>query len=92
MYLFLEKIDQFIAFANQKVSTHTKELGIELGKCEDDSRDLKEKCFHIHQYRLDRELVNKIDELSNQDAPVLKPSLGILKDYFLSIFKNRALG
>jgi hypothetical protein len=92
VYLFLQKIDQFTDFAKQKVSTHTRELGIEYRECGDNSRDLKEKFFHLHQHRLERELLNKIDELSNQNAQVLKPSLGILKDYYLSIFKNRALG
>lgn len=91
MYLFLERIDQFAAFAKQKVSTHTKELSTEFGQRGSDSRHLKEKFFQVHQTRLERELSNKIDELSDQNAQVLKPSLGILKDYYLSIFKNRAL-
>jgi hypothetical protein len=92
MYLFLLKIDQFTNFAKQKVSTHTKELGIEFGNCEGDSSDLKEKFFQQHQFKLEGELVNKIDELSDENTQVLKPSLGILKDYYLSIFKNQALG
>lgn len=88
MYRFLQKLDEFTDFAKQKVSIHTKELGDQNHKLKITS-EVIEKSFHHHEQILKRELEKKIDELSTRDRTLLKPSLGILKDYYLDIFRSR---
>ncbi len=87
MYLFQQKLDQFTAFAKQQVSIHAKEICIPFARPATISRNLKEELFRQHQQMLELELALKIDELSNQYDSILRPSLGILKNYYLTIFK-----
>lgn len=52
-------------------------------------REFMEKSIPHQRQILEQELVKKMDELSSQNAPLLKRSLGILMDYYLNIFQNR---
>lgn len=89
MYSFLQKLDQFTDFAQQKVSIHAKFIGEQNHKSKVTSEAM-EKYFHYHEEVLKQELEKKIAELSIGDGILLNPSLRMLKDYYLDIFKNKA--
>jgi hypothetical protein len=75
---FPKKLDQFTIFAAQKVTALSKELA--------DNNNSFEECETI----LDRDLTDKIGELTMHDDLMLEPSLTLLKQYYLDLFRMRA--
>lgn len=75
---FLKKVDQFTIFAAQKVTALSKQLA--------DNNNSFEKCEII----LDRDLADKIGELTLHDDLMLEASLTLLKQYYLDLFRMRA--
>jgi hypothetical protein len=79
---FPKKLDQFTIFAAEKVTAVSKELANNNNSFDKSSC---KKCELI----LDRELTNKIAELTRSDDPMLEPSLTLLKQYYLDLFRTR---
>ena len=82
---FPKKIDLFTAFAAQKITNHSKEITVQTT---DQSLDWSENSFPNHEQLLEEELTNKIQELSCS-CEVLEPSLKILKQYYINLFRSR---
>ena len=80
-----KKLDLFTAFAAQKITNYSKEITVQTTE---QSLDGSESSFSNHEQLLEEELTNKIQELSCS-CEVLEPSLKILKQYYINLFRSR---
>ena len=75
---FPKKLDLFTAFAAQKITKHSKEMTA-IGA---------ENISSDHEQLLEEELTNQIHELTCSGEVLLEPSLLILKQYYINLFRS----
>lgn len=82
-----KQMETFREYAEQRLEVHKRELETRYQDRKLSSIDLVEEAYAEHQQIFEKELSEKIGEISKEQDLLLRPSLFKLKDEFVGLLK-----